>query len=93
MAMTSEAANIGPGQRTVAVPMRRHPRVLIIRLGSSRPNRVPTTTTAGAAVSAPATTTSSPKADGMPSALKYDRRAKWRQKVAPAIVSPEPKMM
>ena len=91
--MTSEAANTGPGQRTVAVPMRRQPWTLAARFGSSRPNRLATATTAGAAVSAPATTTSSPKADGMPSALKYDSRAKWRQKVAPAIVRPEPKMM
>jgi hypothetical protein len=29
----------------------------------------------------------------MPSALKYESRAKCRQNVAPAIVNPEPKMM
>ncbi|SHU95657.1 Uncharacterised protein [Mycobacteroides abscessus subsp. abscessus] len=69
-AMADEAANTAPGQRTVAVPMRRHQRTFTGRLGSSKPKRPATTTTAGAAVSAPTTTTSSPSADGMPSALK-----------------------
>ena len=69
-AISNDATKTGPGQRTVAVPMRRHPRVLIIRFGSSRPNRLATATTAGATVSAPAITTSNPNAEGMPRALK-----------------------
>lgn len=69
-AISSDATNTGPGQRTIAVPMRRQPRTLIIRRGSSRPNRVATATMAGVAVSAPAMTTNNPNAEGMPSALK-----------------------
>ena len=69
MAMTSEAAE-RLGQRTVAVPMLRHPRVLIIRLGSSRPKRLPTTRMAGATVRAAATTMIRAIADGKASELK-----------------------
>ena len=70
MAMAVAAARIGAGQRTVAVPTRRHPRVFIARFGSSRPNRLATARMAGASVSAAATTMIKPTAEGNASDLK-----------------------
>src|ERR1700719_303074 len=75
----SDAARIGPGQRTTAVPTRRHPRVFIFRLGSSSPNRLAEVIRAGAMVSAAATATSIPIARGTPSVWKYGSRVKLRQ--------------
>ena len=43
-------------------------------------------------VSAAMTATSMPIANGMPRVWKYGSRVKCRQKVAPAMVSPEPRM-
>ncbi|SKU31132.1 Uncharacterised protein [Mycobacteroides abscessus subsp. abscessus] len=57
---------MGPGQRTMAVPMRRHTRVLIARLGSKKPKKLATVSTAGASVSAAATAVSMPTTPGMP---------------------------
>ena len=62
--MVVAAARIGLGQRTVAVPIFRHPLVFIMRLGSRSPNLLATTSTAGAAVSAAATTITRAIADG-----------------------------
>ena len=83
---------MGPGHRTTAVPIRRQPRVCIVRFGSNRPNRLQMVSTAGARVSAAATATSMPIASGMPSVWKYGSRVKCRQNVAPAMVRPEPRM-
>ena len=57
---------MGSGQRTTMVPTRRQPRTLISRLGSNRPNRLPTVRTAGPSVIATATAASIPTAQGMP---------------------------
>ena len=43
---------MGTGQRTIAVPTRRHRRTLILRLGSNSLKRLPTARTAGTSVSA-----------------------------------------
>ena len=43
-------------------------------------------------VSAAMTATSMPMASGMPRVWKYGSRVKCRQKVAPAMVRPEPRM-
>ena len=83
---------MGPGHRTTAVPIRRQPRVRILRLGSRPPRRLATVMTAGPRVSAAATMTTMPIAIGMPSVWKYGSRVKCRQNVAPAIVRPEPRM-
>jgi hypothetical protein len=69
-AIATDTARIGPGQRTIAVPTRRHPRVRIFRLGSNRPKRLPTVDTAGPRVSAAMTATSIPTAQGTPSVWK-----------------------
>ena len=59
-------------------------------LGSStRPKRVTIEMTAGPSVSAAATTTVMPTANGMPMVWKYGNRVKCRQSVAPAMVIPE----
>ena len=86
------AARMGPGQRTTAVPTFRQPRMRMVRLGSSRPNRVATVITAGPRVSAANTTTIMPTASGIPSDRKYGSRVKCRQNVAPAIVKPDPRI-
>ena len=59
-----------PGQRTMAVPIRRHPRSCSPRLGSNRPKRLPMISTAGARVSAATNATRMPIAAGMPRLLK-----------------------
>ena len=88
-----EAARIGAGQRTTAVPTRRHRWVFIFRLGSKIfRNRLPIAMTAGPNVNAANTTTSMPIASGKPSDMKYGNRVKCRQNVAPAMVSPEPRI-
>ncbi|CFE40578.1 Uncharacterised protein [Mycobacterium tuberculosis] len=86
------AASTGPGQRTIAVPTRRHRRVFIRRLGSNSLKKLPTVSTAGPSVSAAKTATSMPIAMGAPSVSKYGSRAKLRQYMAPAMVKPEPKI-
>src|ERR1700739_4403668 len=86
------ATRIGAGQRTTAVATRRHTRPRAARLDSKRPKRLPTKRTAGPSVTAAATKTSIPIATGAPIVVKYGRRAKLRQDVAPAIVRPEPKI-
>ena len=83
------AAKIGAGQRTTAVPTRRQPRTLCSRLGSNRPNPLPTAMTAGIRVSATATATSMPIAQGAPTVWKTGNRAKLRQYVRPAMVRPD----
>ena len=83
---------MGAGQRTTAVPTRRHPRTDIVRLGSRRPKRLATVRTAGTSVSATATATSMPTAHGAPMVWKIGNRVKLRQYVAPAIVKPEAKI-
>ena len=47
---------------------------------------------AGAIVSAATTAISMPIASGMPRLWKYGSRVKCRQKVAPAMVRPEPRI-
>jgi hypothetical protein len=86
------AIRIGPGHRTIAVPIRRQPRLAVLRLGSSSPKRLPMTSTAGASVSDAASATSTPIAAGIPRLWKYGSRVKYRQATAPAMVSPEPRM-
>ena len=44
------ANRIGPGHRTIAVPIRRQPRLAVLRFGSSSPNLLAITITAGASV-------------------------------------------
>ncbi|GFG66397.1 hypothetical protein MKUB_38870 [Mycobacterium kubicae] len=90
-AIATDTARIGPGQRTIAVPTRRHPRVRILRLGSNSLKKLPTVRTAGPKVSAAATATSIPTAQGIPIVWKYGSRVKLRQYIAPAIVRPEPR--
>ena len=68
--MLVAAARIGLGQRTVAVPTLRHPRVFIMRLGSSRLRRLATTRIAGATVMAAATTMIRASAEGKARELK-----------------------
>ncbi|PQM44605.1 hypothetical protein C1Y40_05237 [Mycobacterium talmoniae] len=68
--MAIDAARTGPGHRTIVVPIRRQARIRIARLGSTSPNRLPTATTAGPSVSATATATSIPTAQGTPSDWK-----------------------
>ena len=73
-------ARIGAGQRTTAVPTRRHSRPLLAaRLDSKRWKRLPTKTTAGPSVSPANTTTSIPIATGAPMVLNQGSRAKLRQ--------------
>ena len=67
---------MGAGHRTIAVPTRRHPRTLIFRLGSNRPKRLPTARTAGTSVSATATATNMPTAQGTPRALEIGQPGK-----------------
>ena len=86
-------SRIGPGQRTIAVPIRRHRCVLIWRLGSSSPKCRPMTSMAGASVRAATTAIRTPDAAGTPRLWKYGSRVKVRQNTAPAIVRPEPKMI
>ena len=87
-----EATRIGPGHRTTAVPIRRQPRVFIVRLGSNRPKWLPMVSSAGAMVNAATTATIMPIASGRPRLWKYGSRVKCRQNVAPAIVRPEPRI-
>jgi hypothetical protein len=83
-------AKIGAGQRTTAVPTRRHSRPLTARFFSKRPTLLPTKITAGPSVSPAKTTTSIPIATGAPMVLNHGSRAKLRQYVAPAMVRPDP---
>ena len=55
-----EATRIGPGQRTIAVPIRRQPRVRIARFGSNNPIVLPIVMTAGVRVSEATRVTSTP---------------------------------
>ena len=57
----------GPGQRTIAAPMRRQNRIRMARLGSNSPKWLATVITAGPSVSAATTTTSMPMTAGCPS--------------------------
>ena len=91
-ASATDAARIGPGQRTTAVPTRRQVRVSVFRFGSNRPKRLQIVSKAGAIVSAATTATSMPIANGMPNDWKYGSLVKCRQNVAPAMVRPEPRM-
>src|SRR5262245_10205432 len=91
-ATTDVATMIGFGQRTTTVPTLRQPRVDSSRLGSSSPNRDPTTSIAGARVSAAATTTNSEIAQGSAILVKYGSVVNDRHIHAPAIVNPEPRM-
>ncbi len=82
---------MAPGHRTTAAPILRQPRTRIGRLGSSiLPNRLATVMIAGPSVSAANTPTTMPIASGTPSVWKYGSLVKLRQKVAPAMVRPEP---
>src|ERR1700752_901163 len=83
---------IGLGQRTTAVPTLRQPRVESARFGSNRPTLDPTTTTAGASVSAANTITNSAIAQGNPMVWKYGSRVALRHSKAPAMVRPEPRI-
>ena len=84
-------ARIGTGQRTTAVPTRRHRRPLLAAtLDSKRPNLLPKKTMAGPSVTPASTTTSMPIATGAPMVLNQGSRAKLRQYVAPAMVRPDP---
>ncbi|CPX11571.1 Uncharacterised protein [Mycobacteroides abscessus] len=65
-----DTTRIGPGQRTIAVPIRRQPRVRMARLGSIKPKRPAITSTAGARVRAAASVTSTPRAAGTPRVWK-----------------------
>ena len=85
------ATRIGPGHRTTAAPILRQPRTLNARLGSSTlPKRLATVMIAALSVSAAKTPTVMPIASGTPSDWKYGSLVKLRQKVAPAMVRPEP---
>ena len=84
---------MGPGQRTIAVPIRRHPRVRIARLGSKTPIFDPNVSMAGARVSEAASATRTPRPAGMPRLAKYGNLVKARQNTAPATVRPEPSTM
>ena len=64
------ATRIGPGHRTMAAPILRHPRTRIVRFGSNSPNRLAATTMALPAVSAVITTTLIPIANGTPMVWK-----------------------
>jgi hypothetical protein len=83
------ATSTGPGQRTTTVPMRRQPRVLILRLDSNNPNRLATVMMAGVRVSEAKITTSRPVEQGAPRVLKYGSRVKLRQYIAPDTVRPD----
>ncbi|SKV06179.1 Uncharacterised protein [Mycobacteroides abscessus subsp. abscessus] len=61
---------MGPGQRTIAVPIQRHLRTIILLLGSNNPNRLPKLMTAGTSVTATATATAMPIAAGIPMVWK-----------------------
>jgi hypothetical protein len=82
---------MGAGQRTIAVPTRRHLRTPIVPLGSNTLKRLPTARNAGTNVSATETATSIPTAHGTPRVWNSGIRVKLRQKTAPAIVKPEAK--
>ncbi|SHT46000.1 Uncharacterised protein [Mycobacteroides abscessus subsp. abscessus] len=69
-ATATVAARMGPGHRTIAVPTRRHRRVVTCRFGSNSPKRLPAAMQAGTKVSATATATKMPTAPGIPSGLK-----------------------
>ena len=86
------AIRIGPGQRTTAAPTLRQNRTRMARLGSRPPILLTAVTTAGPSVSAAMTTTSMPIASGIPRDLNIGLRVKCRQNIAPAIVSPEPRI-
>ena len=81
---------MGPGHRTTAAPTLRQNRTRIARLGSSSPKRLTTVITAGPNVNAAKTTTTMPIANGTPRVWNQGSLVKLKQKVAPAIVSPEP---
>ncbi|CNH82667.1 Uncharacterised protein [Mycobacterium tuberculosis] len=68
--MAMVTARTGAGQRTMAVPMRRQPRVCSVRFGSSSLKNDATVRIAGARVKAARTATSIPTAQGMPSVSK-----------------------
>ena len=85
------AIRMGPGHRTTAAPILRHPRTRMARLGSSSPNRLADTMIALPRVSAVITTTLIPIANGTPRVWKYGSLVKLRQKVAPAMVNPDPR--
>ena len=70
------ANRIGPGHRTIAVPIRRQPRLAVLRLGSSSPNRPAITITAGASVNEATNETRTPSAAGTPRLWKYGLRVK-----------------
>jgi hypothetical protein len=83
--------NTGPGHRTMAAPILRQPRIRMARLGSSMvPKRLATVISAGPSVNATNTPTVIPTASGMPNVWKYGSRVNDRQKVAPAMVMPDP---
>src|SRR6202453_3776851 len=83
-------ARIGAGQRALAGPVRRQPRVCSFRFGSISLKNDATVRTAGPRVKAARTATSMPTAQGTPSDSKYGNRQKLRQYIAPAMVSPDP---
>src|ERR1700760_1850853 len=83
-------ARIGAGQRTIAVPIRRQPRVCSFRFGSISLKNDATVSTAGPNVSAAKTATSMPTAQGTPRDSKYGSRQKLWQYLAPAMVQPAP---
>ena len=85
-----EATRTGPGQRTIAVPMRRQPRVRMARLGSNSPMWLPMTMTAGVRVSEATRVTRMPRPAGRPRLWKYGVRVKRRQNTAAATVRPDP---
>ena len=82
---------MGAGQRTMAVPTRRHRRNPIARLGSNSPKPLPSFNTAGTSVRATATATSIPTVHGTPMVWKIGIRVKLKHSIAPAIVKPEPR--
>ena len=85
-----DATRMGPGQRTMAVPMRRQPWVRIARLGSNSPMWLPMVMTAGVRVNEPMRVTNTPRPAGIPRLWKYGVRVKRRQKTAATTVRPEP---
>ena len=86
-AMPIVTTRMGPGQRTMAVPMRRQPLVRIGRAGSNRPKWRPMLSTAGARVRAATNATRTPVAAGMamrleirkPGEVQTEHRAGNRQ--------------
>ena len=90
--MLVAAARMGLGHRTVAVPTCASPLVFIIRLGSSRPNRLPTTRIARATVMAAATTMIRGQRRRVGQRVEIGQPGQPRVSMAPAIVSPDPRM-